>query len=674
MTAATGAAAPSSAQLSPPNAIALAPTVLWRLDKRRAEPEVAVGGAERDAPTHQDVGGEHDHKAPSTGRSRRRWPPTELVKPPAPRANRSTTTSGEPRMRSSLAAGCVDRESVRVSRHGAARRALRRCCGPPDGTLAQHQRAWRPTRRRAVAVPTREREQHERRREAGNQPDESAGDEVHRDVERWPHDAEIEVARDDEVLREVAPLQVRMPGGRRRRDHQAIIEPSRGPTSEIELTACCNGVSNWRTRTAPDEGDGPPVRGGAARRLTSTPSDRQTSRSAPRRMSRIHHASRARPRRGASAEERHSGVPAASASRPIWRTRPSRSPTIPPLRRPRSRTGAECAGEVRQAPDQRDGTTRGRRWRVIAEARQHLVEHPPALRGAPSAAPRQRCSPKAERDMWPGDMTTDVEATAVGPKTASSPVRRGDSSTASHRRRGPCRRASTSTHDRAPERLDRRIQPGTLRTARRDAPARLAKRARWSGCSGVREAARYEVPGRLVAGDEERQHIGNGFALLSACPPTRNDEHTHKIVAWRGATVSYVRNQEVVQLEQVVDSHDRGVGRFIVASNQRRKSVSSAFAMPSSSAMTSTGKRGPRSPRRDRSLARGTASRRGEPTAALDLARRPRAVWKRPPTSARHRPWAGGSMCRMTLDRSPWRSGSFTSTPELETERLQGRD
>ena len=63
-TAATGAAAPSSAQLSPPNAIIDVPTALCANTTTCAEAQAAVAGGAGERPEHDDVGADDEQQAP----------------------------------------------------------------------------------------------------------------------------------------------------------------------------------------------------------------------------------------------------------------------------------------------------------------------------------------------------------------------------------------------------------------------------------------------------------------------------------------------------------------------------------------------------------------------------------------------------------------------------------
>ncbi|MGD9996488.1 MAG: hypothetical protein AB7U39_06130 [Ilumatobacteraceae bacterium] len=72
--------------------------------------------------------------------------------------------------------------------------------------------------------PPLEAEQQQRRREPDGEVDEPTGDEVHRDVERRPGHAEVEVARHGEVVGQFRPLEVGDAGGRHARRHQPVVQ------------------------------------------------------------------------------------------------------------------------------------------------------------------------------------------------------------------------------------------------------------------------------------------------------------------------------------------------------------------------------------------------------------------------------------------------------------------
>ena len=179
----TGAAAPSSAQLNPPNAIIDVPTAPARrhqpaqVEARRRRPRCA---SDQNTKTFAL---ETSSRLQITGLSRRRVACVlQLVQPGRRLTNRSIDPVGEAEQ-TQLFGGWRDRR--RAGRRigiAAAPRALRRCSGRARPRFRAAASASPATRRRARSAPTRRNaSKHERAREAAHHLDQAAGDEVHRD-------------------------------------------------------------------------------------------------------------------------------------------------------------------------------------------------------------------------------------------------------------------------------------------------------------------------------------------------------------------------------------------------------------------------------------------------------------------------------------------------------------
>ena len=197
--AATGAAAPSSAQLRPPNAISDAPTAAWAKVDGPPEVDPAVGGRVGQRPEHDHVGGAP--RAPgwtSTDRSRSRVASYCSWCSRVRRAmKRSIVQPARPKRRSSLARRRVDGQPVGVVGVALGGPHLVGVAVLPDAALPQQPVRGQPGARRARAAPTR-RSRTARAAEASPATISTrlAGDEVHRDRQRRAGHAEVELAGD----------------------------------------------------------------------------------------------------------------------------------------------------------------------------------------------------------------------------------------------------------------------------------------------------------------------------------------------------------------------------------------------------------------------------------------------------------------------------------------------
>ena len=157
-TAATGAAAPSSAQLSPPKAIALAPTAACA--KTTSRPEVEAARRPRRRPATRTRRRWRRRRAAGSRRAASRagaWPGTG-ARAAACGGRRSARSSSRPGRRGAAPWPRAGRRRAgRRSRRGAAPRAPRRCCGRARPRSRAAASGWRARRRRAGAAPTRRR-------------------------------------------------------------------------------------------------------------------------------------------------------------------------------------------------------------------------------------------------------------------------------------------------------------------------------------------------------------------------------------------------------------------------------------------------------------------------------------------------------------------------------------
>ena len=233
--AATGCAAPSSAQFRPPNAIELVPTAAVANTTSAESVMLPDDAAFGERPEHEAVGREHEHERPDDRLlAQPRRPPLQLEQPAPPGREPIDRPIRQPEQPDLLRRGRVDREAVRVVGVPLRARAPRRCCGRARPSSRAAASASPPTHRRARAAPTtRYAREEDRLRDPAGHVDEADRDEVHRDRERRPRDAEVEVARHREIVGERGPLEVRHA---RRPDagaHEPIVQPRRGAAPEV---------------------------------------------------------------------------------------------------------------------------------------------------------------------------------------------------------------------------------------------------------------------------------------------------------------------------------------------------------------------------------------------------------------------------------------------------------
>ena len=234
-TAATGAAAPSSAQLSPPNAIIDVPTAPAR---RRRPRRGRCGRRRRRWPatrTRRRWRATTSSRLQSTGRSRSRVASyCSSCRRRAARDEAVDRPAGEAEQPQLLAGRRIDGEPVGVV--GVALRAahLVGVAVAPDRALAQQPVRGQPGAARARAAPTT-RSRRARRRDA-RPPIISTSPPAMKSIEidsGGPGHAEVEVARDGEVAGELRVLEV--PHARRAHAGlgEPVVEPGRGAVAEV---------------------------------------------------------------------------------------------------------------------------------------------------------------------------------------------------------------------------------------------------------------------------------------------------------------------------------------------------------------------------------------------------------------------------------------------------------
>ena len=162
--ATTGAAAPSSAQLQPPNAIIDVPTSAVRNTIVRSRRDAAVGGGVGDRPHDEHVRGEHEHEAQ---RERALAQPRRLATAArrgcgAGSVNRSMTQSASPNSRTSLAAGASTASRYAYSAWRCAVRTSSVLRSLPHRALAQQIVRREPRADEQRRRPPREAEQQQR--------------------------------------------------------------------------------------------------------------------------------------------------------------------------------------------------------------------------------------------------------------------------------------------------------------------------------------------------------------------------------------------------------------------------------------------------------------------------------------------------------------------------------
>ena len=235
-TAATGAAAPSSAQLRPPNAMSDVPTA--HCAKTTSSPRSSRPCRLPPTPAPRTRG---RWRRATRSRLQQQRPLAQprrlvlqLVQPRAPGDEPIDRPAGQAEQPQLLAGRRIDRQPIRIV--GVALRAadLVGVAVVPDRALAQQPVRRQPAAGEHERRPPGEGEQHDRRGEAADQLDQAAGDEVHRDT----------TAAGPVMPRSKSRATVRSAGERRvfevahaRRAHarfgQPVVEPRRRAIAEV---------------------------------------------------------------------------------------------------------------------------------------------------------------------------------------------------------------------------------------------------------------------------------------------------------------------------------------------------------------------------------------------------------------------------------------------------------
>ena len=201
---------------------------------RLAELEPTVEGGVGHRPEHDAVGDQHQHEA------RRHRPLAQpgglvlqAVQGGPPVDEPVDRPAGQAEQAQLLGGGRVDGQPVGVV--GVALRAahLVGVAIAPDGALPQQPVGGQPAAGQHEGRPPGEGEQHRRRRQAADHLDEAPRDEVHRDRQRRPGHAEVELASDGEVVAELGILEV---ADARRVDAgvgELVVEPGGGAVAEV---------------------------------------------------------------------------------------------------------------------------------------------------------------------------------------------------------------------------------------------------------------------------------------------------------------------------------------------------------------------------------------------------------------------------------------------------------
>ena len=157
----------------------------------------------------------------------------QVVEVPALAGEAVDDPVGEPEQAHLLGGRRVDGEAVRVVGVALGAHHLRRAALEPDRALAQHPVGRRPGQHEHDRLPPAVPGEHDGRGDAGDEPDEAVGDEVHAVRQRRAGDAEVEVAGHRQVVGQVGALEVGDARGVERGRHQAVVERRRRAVAEV---------------------------------------------------------------------------------------------------------------------------------------------------------------------------------------------------------------------------------------------------------------------------------------------------------------------------------------------------------------------------------------------------------------------------------------------------------
>ena len=155
--------------------------------------------------------------------------------------HRPTRQAKEPQF---LRGGGIHRQPVGVVRMALRLPHRRGGAVSPDAALPQQPMGGEPRAAKQQRCPPSVGCQHRRRGEAGEEFHQAGGDEIHGDVQRRPADAQVEIPRHRDVLRELGVLQVRQARRPHTSHRQLIVEPSRGAAAEVGAHGLVQGCQH----------------------------------------------------------------------------------------------------------------------------------------------------------------------------------------------------------------------------------------------------------------------------------------------------------------------------------------------------------------------------------------------------------------------------------------------
>ena len=324
--AATGAAAPSSAQLSPPKAIALAPTATWANTTTWSRPSRPLAAASASAQKTTRLAATTRVDAPDQGPLPQPGGPVlELVQPPPVGGEALDRPVGQAEQPQLLGRRRVDGQPVGVVGVALGRPDLLGGPVAPDRALAQQPVGGQPGPAQQQRRPPGEPGQDDGRGQPADQLDQAGGDEVHRDRQRRAGHAQVEVAGRGQVAAEGRVLEVAHARRPQAGLGQPVVQPGGGPVAR----GWCRSPGG--AAAAPGAARTPPRRRPAARPGRPRPAP---PRPAPRWPPRT--------------------PPAAAPWRPAPPTRPRPGPGRPCGAPRRTATpGAAAAGSASDQPSRR---------------------------------------------------------------------------------------------------------------------------------------------------------------------------------------------------------------------------------------------------------------------------------------------------------------------------------
>ena len=205
-----------------------------REDHQAVERQRAGGDVGGQRPEHDGVGGQDQEQARRhRAFAQLRRLPAQVVEPPPVPPEALDDPVGDTEQPQLLGGRRVHRQAVRVV--GVPLRLAHRVglAVLPDRALAQQPVGGEPGPAEQQRRPPGVGEEDRHGGQSGQQLDEAGGDEVHRDGQRRPADAEVEVARHGQVAGELRILQVPDAGRLDARHRQLVVEPRGGGAAEV---------------------------------------------------------------------------------------------------------------------------------------------------------------------------------------------------------------------------------------------------------------------------------------------------------------------------------------------------------------------------------------------------------------------------------------------------------